>query len=505
MMSGFFIRKLELDNHNDENVKPSKIKFEKGLNIVYGGSNIGKTFIYQCIDYMLGGEEQPKAIKESKDYVLCQLDIETYDGEQYVLKRELRGSFFTLEGKDIFKDNKKSILAFLLKITKMEAKNIRIDNNGEVGELDLEKLKKYFMIDEDAILVKKSHIMGKTIKDKNSFKFLITQKDDSKIKSKTPKSNFDKEEAQIKILEEDILLVDKEIKELTPIGLFNIETQLQSIQDAIFSKTKELNILQESIIKEYEERLVCPLCKQSLGVVKFQEIISHSYVKHITSTTDEENEKRNKLEEELKILGVEKQELEEKIAQLNNLEDIKRKKEKRIIDIRKKIEDSQRENEVIVYPNINTSNLKSITKTMLDILTTINFEKITSVEFLEKDLDFSVNGDSRELYGQGYRAIIYTSFLVAILEYLYELESEIGFMMIDSPFNAYEIKSDNIDLAYNFYHYLAFGNQVISQRQVIFFENTEPNDIFDDSRCRFVDSKGFLLGRNRYPELNSIQ
>ena len=289
MMSGFFINKLELDNHNDENVKPSKIKFEKGLNIVYGGSNIGKTFIYQCIDYMLGGEKQPKAIRESKDYLLCQLDIETYDGEQYILKRELRGSFFTLEGKDIFKDNKKSILSFLLKITKMEAKNIRIDNNGEVGELDLEKLKKYFMIDEDAILVKKSHIMGKTIKDKNSFKFLITQKDDSKIKSKTPKSNFDKEEAQIKILEEDILAVDKEIKELNPMGyLFNIGSQLENVQNTILSKTKELNILQESIIKEYEEKLICPLCKQSLGVLKFKEIISHSHVKHVRSMIDVE-------------------------------------------------------------------------------------------------------------------------------------------------------------------------------------------------------------------------
>ena len=500
-MSGFFISKLELDNHNDENVKPSKIKFEKGLNIVYGGSNIGKTFIYQCIDYMLGGEEQPKAIKESKDYVLCQLDIETYEGKQYILKRELRGSFFTLEGKDIFKDNKKSILAFLLKITKMEAKNIRIDNNGEVGELDLEKLKKYFMIDEDTILVKKSHIMGKTIKDKNSFKFLITQKDDSKIKSKTPKFNFDKEDAQIKILEEDILLIGKEIKELKSIGLFNIETQLQNIQSKIVSKRNELNIIEEAIIKEYEEKLLCPLCKQSLDVAKFQEIISHSHIEHMPSTIDEQNKKRNRLEEDLRVLDIEKQELEEKFSQLNNLKDIKRKKEKRILDIRKKIEDAKEENEAIFYPNINTSNLKSITKNMLNILTTIKFEKITSVKFLEKDLDFAINGDSRELYGQGYRAIIYTSFLVAILEYLYKLESEIGFMIIDSPFNAYEIKSDNVDLAYNFYSYLSFENPIIDQRQIIFFENTKPNDIFDSNRCKLEDSKGFLLGRNRHPEL----
>ena len=73
--------------------------------------------------------------------------------------------------------------------------------------------------------------------------------------------------------------------------------------------------------------------------------------------------------------------------------------------------------------------------------------------------------------------------------------------MIDSPFNAYEIKNDSVDLAYNFYSYLAFKNSIINQRQVIFFENTEPNDIFEDNRRKLEDSKGFLLGRNSHPSL----
>ena len=501
MMSGFFITKLELDNHNDENVKPSKIGFKKGLNIVYGGSNIGKTFMYQCIDYMLGGEEKPKTIKESKDYIICQLDIETYTGETYILKRELRGDFFSLEGEKVFKDNKKSILEYLLKITNMEDKDIRIDNNGKVGDLNFEKLKKYFMIDEDSILVKKSHIMGETIKDKNSFKFLITQKDDSKIKSKTPKINFDKEEAQIKVLEEDIIDIDEKIQELKSTGLFEIKEQLKNIRSSISSKQNKLKLIQEALIKRYEEKLLCPLCNQSIGVAKFQEIISHSQVEDIISSKDEENEKIEKLNDELKLLFIEEKKLIEKLSQIDNLENIKKKKIKRIKAISKNIEDSKKENETIIYPNITTSNLKSITQTMFNILTKIKFEKITSVEFLEEKLDFAVNGDSRELYGQGYRAIIYTSFIVAILEYLYELKSEIGFMMIDSPFNAYEIKSDNIDLAYNFYSYLAFENSIINQRQIIFFENTEPNNIFENHRRKLEDSKGFLLGRNSHPNL----
>ena len=44
------IKKLILSNNNN---KQAKIEFFDGINIISGVSNTGKTFIYQCINYIL--------------------------------------------------------------------------------------------------------------------------------------------------------------------------------------------------------------------------------------------------------------------------------------------------------------------------------------------------------------------------------------------------------------------------------------------------------------------
>ena len=40
--------------------------FEKGANVVQGGSNTGKSYIVQCIKFALGATKPPKPIKESR-------------------------------------------------------------------------------------------------------------------------------------------------------------------------------------------------------------------------------------------------------------------------------------------------------------------------------------------------------------------------------------------------------------------------------------------------------
>ena len=67
---GFFIKKLQLEGSDKETVS---VEFKKGLNVIYGPSDTGKTFIYQSIDYMLGASKIPKDIPEAKGYDLCKL------------------------------------------------------------------------------------------------------------------------------------------------------------------------------------------------------------------------------------------------------------------------------------------------------------------------------------------------------------------------------------------------------------------------------------------------
>ena len=62
---GFFIKRLELSGSA---VEIKTIQFKKGLNVIFGSSDTGKTFIFQCINYMLGGSTPPKPIPESENY-----------------------------------------------------------------------------------------------------------------------------------------------------------------------------------------------------------------------------------------------------------------------------------------------------------------------------------------------------------------------------------------------------------------------------------------------------
>ena len=55
-ITGFQIRQLTLVGRGVPN---AEVQFREGLNVVSGPSDTGKTFIVQCIDYMLGGKDLP--------------------------------------------------------------------------------------------------------------------------------------------------------------------------------------------------------------------------------------------------------------------------------------------------------------------------------------------------------------------------------------------------------------------------------------------------------------
>lgn len=61
------------------------LKFKEGLNVISGDSDTGKTYAFQCLNYILGAEKTPKVIKESNGY------------DRIVLEFEVAGKFYRLE------------------------------------------------------------------------------------------------------------------------------------------------------------------------------------------------------------------------------------------------------------------------------------------------------------------------------------------------------------------------------------------------------------------------
>ena len=81
------IKKIEVKGEGKE---PAVVKLEKGLNVISGASNTGKSYICQCIQFILGTNDAPKAIDEAKGYSSLEVTFEENDGNYFVLKRELK-------------------------------------------------------------------------------------------------------------------------------------------------------------------------------------------------------------------------------------------------------------------------------------------------------------------------------------------------------------------------------------------------------------------------------
>jgi len=85
--TGFLIRTIRAIGAN---LPKAEVTFQDGLNVITGASETGKTYILQCIDYMLGGQTPPKDVDEGKGYETLLLEYEVRGSGKAVLERSLR-------------------------------------------------------------------------------------------------------------------------------------------------------------------------------------------------------------------------------------------------------------------------------------------------------------------------------------------------------------------------------------------------------------------------------
>lgn len=74
------------------------IDFHEGLNVIAGASDTGKSFAFECINFILGSSEVPSCPPEAKGYQTVFIEI----------KDSCQQEVFTLK-RDFSKDNYKSI------------------------------------------------------------------------------------------------------------------------------------------------------------------------------------------------------------------------------------------------------------------------------------------------------------------------------------------------------------------------------------------------------------
>lgn len=94
MTKGFWITSIGVYGHD---TKPdSFVRFQKGLNVLYGASNSGKSWVLACIDYMFGASSKTFVIDESLGYRRVGMSVQTARGK-ITLRRPIGEGQGTIE------------------------------------------------------------------------------------------------------------------------------------------------------------------------------------------------------------------------------------------------------------------------------------------------------------------------------------------------------------------------------------------------------------------------
>ena len=242
------------------------IEFHSGLNVIYGASETGKSFILEAIDFMLGSKSDLRDIGERVGYDRVFLGIEDSLGDEFTLERSIAGgNFLRYDGLHLGKPaglngtilkakhnptQPDSLSRFLLAKIGLDERRVRKNARGETDSLSFRNLVPFCMVNEQSIQKTSSPLMtGQPIsatKEYSVFKLLLTGVDDSAI---TPEESAATRRvsrgAKIEVIDE---LIEDHRQRLA--GLVGEDDDPKELQDQleklVTSINREQGVLNES-------------------------------------------------------------------------------------------------------------------------------------------------------------------------------------------------------------------------------------------------------------------
>ena len=235
----------------------AELCFDKGLNVVAGASDTGKSYVIKCFQYIFGGEEPPKKIDEAKGYTTVETEIQVNEKESFILRREISATkpkvtLIELEPDGIESETivlnpshqgKSNLSAHILEKLGLNGKVLV---NGvqslKTSSLTLRVLSKIFLVDEGRIITESSPLgegQREYTQEKSLLKTLLTGADDSSVKDmKQQQDTEGAVESRVKALEEYVA------------KKFSNHEEVKSTADKLDS---ELNELEESLSRAQDE------------------------------------------------------------------------------------------------------------------------------------------------------------------------------------------------------------------------------------------------------------
>lgn len=269
-------------------VAPAEVVFGPGLNVIYGGSNTGKTHLLRLINFALGASTVPEPVSEQAGYDMLHLGVCFPDGAEHTIVRPLQGGDAKLldgltrvrpspaEGRNLSVRHgaKVSLSKFLLGKVGAIGARIRINAKGDTRDLSFRDLSRHVLINETKIQSTESPIQFGQYMDRpaelSTFKYLITGVDDSALDvTKSSPDAAARKAAQLELLDRMLREVDREIErseddfeeiERQELELskqlelqFTVQENTESTYREIASRRRDVRLRRESLSDRAEE------------------------------------------------------------------------------------------------------------------------------------------------------------------------------------------------------------------------------------------------------------
>jgi DNA repair ATPase RecN len=261
-----------------QNVQPVSLKFESGLNLVYGASNTGKSFTLKVIDYMLGGTKPLPEFEQREGYEKIWFSFAFSTGETHTLSRSFNGGGFELyDGivTEISLDNPPKTLGatqntkitlslsqFLLEKLDFAGKKLSKNVTGATEAISFRNVVPVALVDESAIQSEVSPVeSGDPIfrtKERSLFRLLLTGIDDSSIVAVLDAKTFNTSKSvRIEVIQEMLNIVETKLSDYSDID--NLASQNEKLDSTFERIQSEFDAVQGSIRALLQE-------KQSLSI-----------------------------------------------------------------------------------------------------------------------------------------------------------------------------------------------------------------------------------------------
>jgi hypothetical protein len=181
---------------------PAIMKFFAGSNVISGASDTGKSYLFRCMDFVLGGEKMSKKVDEDEGYDTLFLEFCNAEGRALTLSRHLTGGdinvhYSTIDeidgkGESVSwkrkgKSSSPDITSVLFSFAGIKEASLRANSKGRTVRLTVRTLLPVFLVNETSIIAEDSPIHGDGGFDRTArtrmFSYVLTGLDDAGVVS----------------------------------------------------------------------------------------------------------------------------------------------------------------------------------------------------------------------------------------------------------------------------------------------------------------------------------